>query len=220
MGQQVAVIGLGRFGASLARELTRAGHEVLGVDLDMAVVQRLSSELAHVVQADVTDETALGSLGIANFDAAVVGISEQIESSILTTMSLKRLGVPRVVAKAASELHGEILRRIGADMVVYPERDTGARLARAWSSADITDVLDVVEGYGVSRVRVPAGMVGLSIGEVKRGAPNSISLFLLARGRRVTAFPTADERLGDGDVLVIAGGTADLVEFLGRFHRP
>ncbi len=219
MGQHVAVIGLGRFGSSFARELTRAGHEVLGVDVDMAVVQRMSAELAHVVQANVMDETTLASLGVANFDAAVVGISEHVESSILTTMMLKRLGVSRVIAKAASELHGDILQRVGADLVVYPERDTGIRLAQTWISTDITDVLDVVEGYGVSRVQVPPGMVGLTMGEVKRGAPGSLSFFLLARGRRVTAFPTADEHLGDGDVLVIAGETSDLAKFLARFHQ-
>ncbi len=218
MGQQVVVIGLGRFGSSLARELSRAGHEVLGVDIDMAVVQRMSSELAHVVQVNVMDETALASLGIANFDAAVVGISEHVESSILTTLMLKRLGVPRVVAKAAGELHGEILQRVGADLVVYPERDTGIRLAHAWVSTDITDVLDVVEGYGVSRVQIPPGMVGLTVGEVKQGAPRSLSVFLLARGHHVIAFPTADERLGAGDILVVAGQTPDLADFLARFH--
>jgi trk system potassium uptake protein TrkA len=217
--QQIAVIGLGRFGSALALELARAGNDVLGVDADMQVVQRLSSHLGHVVQADVTDESVLESLGVSQFDAAVIGITSHLETSILTTMLLKRMGVPRVVAKAQNELHGEILKRIGADHVVYPERDTGVRLAHAWASTDITDILDVVEGYGVSRILVPPAMVGRTLGETSQERPRSITVFLLARGRKVTVFPTQDERLQEGDVLVLAGEIEDIETFLGRFRK-
>ena len=136
MKQQVAVIGLGRFGSAVAEELARFGHDVLGIDSDLSVVQRLSTRLSHVVQTDASDHQSLEQLGVAGFDSAVVGITGHIETSILVTLLLKRLGVERVIAKARNDLHGEILTRVGADRVIYPEHDTGLRLAHSWSSFD------------------------------------------------------------------------------------
>jgi trk system potassium uptake protein len=209
--QQIGVIGLGRFGSAVARELVRFGHEVLGIDSELGVVQRMSSELSHVVQADAIDAETLERLGIGDFDAVIVAITENLEASILATLEAKRLGVPRVIAKAKNENHGEILLRVGADKVVYPERDTGIRLAHSWLSFDITDSLDVIEGYMVSRVTIPESLVGHTIGEA--GSREGVSLLLLARGSRVITYPSSDERLQAGDVLVLAGGLDDMEGF-------
>lgn len=218
MKQQVAVIGLGRFGSAVATELVRLGHEVLGVDSDLAVVQRLSDELSHVVQAVATDEEVLERLGIGEFDAAVVGITGDLETSILTTLLLKRLGVKRVVVKARNSTHGEILTRVGADRVVYPERDTGLRVAHAWTSADITDALDVIEGYAISRSAVPAGLVGQTVKRAIIDSNVNVTLLLLARGERVTVYPAASEVLRAGDILVIAGALPELERFFSQIR--
>lgn len=219
MKQQVAVIGLGRFGSAVATELVKLGHDVLGVDSDMSAVQRLSSELSHVVQADATDEETLARLGVGEFDAAIVGITESLETSILTTLILKRLGVPRVVVKARNETHGDILSRVGADRVVYPERDTGTRLAHSWTSMAITDSLDVVEGYAVSKVAVPALLIGKTIGDTMATGDFQLALLLLARGPRVTVYPNSDTQLREGDVLVIGGELSEMDRFFASLAR-
>lgn len=218
MKQQVAVIGLGRFGSAVATELVRLGHDVLGVDNEMNTVQRLSAALSHVVQAEATDEETLRRLGVAEFDAAVVGITENLETSILTTLLLKRLGVPRVIVKARNEMHGEILGRVGADRVVYPERDTGVRLAHSWTSAAITDSLDVVEGYAISRVAVPESLIGRTIGEAITSGNFGVTLVLLARGTRVTTYPPSDVRLQRGDLLVIGGELSEMERFFSSIR--
>lgn len=218
MKEHVAVIGLGRFGAAVATELVQLGHEVLGIDSDINTVQRLSTELSHVVQADATDEESLVRLGLAEFDAAVVGITEDLETSILTTLLLKRLGIRRVVVKARNDTHGEILKRVGADRVVYPERDTGLRVAHAWTSTDITDSLDVVEGYSVSRVEVPEELVGKTVQQAILDRDFDVSLLLLSRGERVTVYPSPSELLRRGDILVMAGAIGDMERFFGNIH--
>lgn len=219
MKQQVAVVGLGRFGSAVATELVRLGHEVLGVDSDINVVQALSAELSHVVQAEATDEETLSRLGISEFDAAVVGITANLEDSILATLLLKRLGVKRVVVKARNNTHGEILTRVGADRVVYPEHDTGLRVAHSWTSTDITDSLDVVEGYSITRVAVPVELVGQSIQKAVLDRGLNVTLLLLARGERVTVYPSPAETLRADDILVMAGALPELDRFFAAIHR-
>ena len=218
MKQQVAVIGLGRFGTAVARELVKAGHEVLGIDHNLDVVQGLSADLTHVVQADAIDQDTLQRLGIEDFDTVIVGITEVLETSILATLIAKRLGVPRVIAKAKNELHGEILQRVGADRVVYPERDTGMRLAHSWSSLDITDSLDVVENYIISRVTVPEGLVGQRLDQALR-VDDGVALLLLVRQGRVITFPSSDETLQPEDVLLLSGEPEALERFFSGI-RP
>ena len=218
MKQQIAVIGLGRFGAAVAEELVALGHEVLGVDSDLGVVQDMAPRLSHVVQADAVDQPTMERLGLAEFDAAIIAITEHLESSILATLIVKRLGVPRVVAKARNQIHGDILTRVGADRVIYPERDTGLRLAHSWSSSDITDSLDIIAGYAVSRVQVPPEIFGQTIGDAVVGH-EGVSLLLLARGSRVIVYPNLQERLQRGDVLVIAGQIDRIGDFFAEIER-
>lgn len=219
MKQQVVVVGLGRFGSAVATELVKFGHDVLGIDNDMSAVQRLANDLSHVVQADATDEETMARLGVGNFDAAIVGVTGSLEISILATLMLKRLGVPRVVVKARNETHGDILARVGADRVVYPERDTGVRLAHSWTSTAITDSLDVVEGYAVSKVAVPSLLVGKTIGDAMATGDFQLALLLLARGPRVTTYPPTDTVLREGDVLMIGGELSEMDRFFASLNR-
>lgn len=213
--QQVAVVGLGRFGAAVAGALEAAGHEVLGVDRDLEVIEQMAPLLSHVVVLDATDETALRRAGLQEFDAAIVSIAEHLESSILATMLLKRLGIARIVAKAGNELHSEILKLVGADQVVLPERDTGVRLAGAWLSAAIADSLDVVPGYGVYRAIAPAAFVGKSVGELDLDGRFDVHLFLVAAGEQVGVFPPDERTIRVGDLLILAGRAQDIERALG-----
>jgi trk system potassium uptake protein TrkA len=218
MKEHVVVLGLGRFGAAVATELVNIGHEVLGIDGDIATVQRLSSHLTHVVQANVTDEETLTRLGLSEFDAAVVGITGDLETSILATLLLKRLGVKRVIVKARNATHGEILTRVGADRVVYPERDTGVRVAHSWSSIDITDSLDVIEGYSISKLAVPTELVGKTVQQAVLDREFNVTLLLLSRGDRVTVYPSPSDVLRTGDLLVMSGAIGDMERFFSSVH--
>ena len=219
MKEHVAVLGLGRFGSAVATELVNIGHEDLGIDGDIATVQRLSSQLTHVVQANVTDEEALTRLGLSEFDAAVVGITGDLETSILATLLLKRLGVKRVIVKARNATHGEILTRVGADRVVYPERDTGVRVAHSWSSIDITDSLDVIEGYSISKLAVPTELVGKTVQQAILDGEFNVTLLLLSRGDRVTVYPSPSDVLRKGDLLVMSGAIGDMERFFSSVHK-
>src|SRR5262245_8236095 len=129
--RQIAVLGLGRFGQAVALELSRLGHDVLAVDRDERVVQSIADEVTHAVQADFTDPEALEALGLADFDTVIVAASEALEASIMATVLLRRIGVRRIIAKATHDLHGSILEQVGATRIVYPERETGLRVAHS-----------------------------------------------------------------------------------------
>ena len=212
--QQIAVIGLGRFGSAVAVGLAEAGHEVLGIDRDMEAVERIAPLVSHAVEADATEEETLRRLGLADFDAAIVSIAEHLESSVLATLLVKRIGVPRVIAKAGGDLHGEILTRVGADQVVYPERDTGERLANSWASRSIQDTLELIEGYDVHRVVAPRHFVGRTVEDLDVNARFGVHLFIVARGDAVTVFPAAEDEVRTGDVLLLAGRSADVARAL------
>ena len=204
-GQQVMVIGLGRFGSALARELERLGHEVLAVDRNEAIVNDIADEVTHAVQLDASDEDALRSAGAADFRHAVVAISGLTEPSIFATMALKRLGVRNVIAKAGSRLHGEILDRVGADRVVYPERETGERLAHSFAVANIIDYLDVAPEFGIAKIRPPKSFMGKTLGEVDLRGRLSLTPVAIRREKRVIVSPTRDERIVEGDELILIG---------------
>ena len=203
--QQIAVIGLGRFGSSAAMQLASLGYDVLGVDRNEDLVENLSDEITHVVRADTSNEGALEELGIRNFDVVVVGISSDVQSSIVTTLILKHLNVPYVIAKARDELHGEILDRIGADKVIYPEREAGMRISHTFISREILDYVEVVPGYGVSKIRVPDRFVGRSLQVLGFGEDSGLRILMIGRNNSVVHDPQPSERIQDGDVLMVVG---------------
>lgn len=210
--RQFAVIGLGRFGGSLALTLVEMGHEVLGVDLQAAVVQDFAERLTHVVQADATEEAALKSLGLRNFDVAVVSIGA-LEPSILTTMALKEFGVSRVVAKATSEVHGRLLSRVGADRVVFPERDMGVRLAHNLTHGHLIDYLQVAPGYRIVEVVANEGFVGKSLLELNLRARFGITILVIKRGEQIHVAPGPNDIIQANDVLVAIAPDETLTQF-------
>jgi trk system potassium uptake protein len=218
--QNVAVLGLGRFGQAVARELTRLGHDVLAIDSDEQVVQELADEVTHAVEADVTDAEALQELGLADFDTAIVAISSHLEASVLATVLLKRLGVKRILAKAANELHGSILEQVGASRVVYPEHETGVRVAHSFAAPGVRDYLDVAPGYGIARVVAFEAWTGKSLGQLDLRQNCGLSVIALTRDGTVTLHPGPSETLRAGDQLIVAGRDEDLERLPAVPARP
>lgn len=161
--KQFVIVGLGRFGLSVAQKLHSMGHEVLGLDKNEEKVQEAVDFTTHTLQIDAVDEHSLKSLGLSNFDVGIVGIGHDIQSSILATLLLKDLGVPYVVAKAQNELHGKVLWKTGADRVVHPERDMGARVANNITVTNILDFIELAPNYSIVEITAPQNMVSKSL---------------------------------------------------------
>lgn len=214
-GEQVMVIGLGRFGSAVARELERLGHQVLAIDQSEQMVNDIAPDVTHALQLDAADEDALRSAGAADFGAAIVAISSDAEPSIFATMVLKRLGVQNVVAKAGSLLHGEILSRVGADRVVFPERETGLRLAHSFNVPNVIDYLDVAPSFGIEKIRPPKAFVGRTLGELDLKGRLGLTPIALRRGSQVFVNPAREERLGEGDELILIGRDDKLHQLRG-----
>ena len=213
--RQFAVIGLGNFGISVARALSKMGHEVLAIDTDPDKVQHLAADVTHAVQADATDEEALRALGIRNVDVAVVTVGQDIRSSILACMILKELGVGYVVAKATDELHGKLLEKLGVDRVVYPERDMGIRLANSLGCSNILEYIELSPDYGVAEIVATEEFSGKTLRELNLRARYGANVVAIRRDDAVKVSPGADDVVREGDVLVILGS----VESLERLKR-
>jgi trk system potassium uptake protein TrkA len=205
MKHSVIVIGLGRFGSAAARELMALGHEVLAIDDSEAKVNEIATEVTHAVQLDASDEQALRDVGAGDFEHAIVAISSAVEASIFATMALKNLGVRNVIAKAASQLHGRILERVGANRVVYPEREMGQRVAHSFSIPNVIDYLDVAPRFGIMKIRPPESFVGRTLRELDLPMQLSLTPIALRRGKQVTVNPHRDERLAADDELILIG---------------
>lgn len=214
-GQQVVVIGLGRFGSALARELERLGNEVLAIDRSEQRVNDIAPDVTHALQLDAADEDALRSAGAGDFHTAIVAISTDAEPSIFATMVLKRLGVRTVIAKAGSQLHAEILSRVGADRVVLPERETGLRLAHSFNVPNVIDYLDVAPNFGIEKIRPPASFIGKSLGELDLKTRLGLTPIALRRGQQVFVNPARDERVAEGDELILIGRDDTLDQLRG-----
>jgi trk system potassium uptake protein len=210
--QSVLVIGLGRFGSSVATSLVELGHEVLAVDTDPRLVQRYADKLTHVVQVDSTSEEALRQIGAHEFPLAVVGIGTDLESSILTTSVLADLGVPYIVAKAISTEHGRILERVGAHEVVYPEHAMGARVAHL-VTGKMMDFIEFDDGFAIVKTRAPAEAVGKTLAESALRARYGITVVGTKRVGQDFVYARPETVVKDGDLLIVAGDTVACERF-------
>ena len=214
MKSSILVIGLGRFGTAAALELEQLGHEVLAIDRSEAVINDIAPDVTHAIQLDASDEDALRSAGAGEFEYAIVAISGATEASIFATMALKNLGVGHVIAKAATALHGKILERVGADRVVYPEREMGTRVAHSLGIPSVIDYLDVAPRFGIVKVRPPASFVGRSLKELDLPGRLQVSPIALRRGSEVTFNPHRDMVIAANDELILMGND-DHLERIG-----
>ena len=205
--QQIAIIGLGRFGSSVAYTLYQMGHDVLALEIDEARVQAAMGQVTYPVQGDATQEAVLKELGIHNFDMAVVAIGSNVEASIMTTVLLKSMGVPHIVARAKTQLHGQTLERVGADVVVHPEQETGEHVARGLFHPEVQEYMELAPNFGISKVKASALTINRTLKEAGlTGARDKYGLAVLAirRGKDVILLPSEDERIQEEDILVLA----------------
>lgn len=206
------VIGLGRFGASVARELAMLGQEVLVLDKVADNVQRIADDVMQAVQGDAQDEAVLRSVGARNFDCCVVGVGADMEASILITVMLKEMGAKCIVAKAQSPVHARVLERVGADRVVLPESEMGLRLAQRLARTNVVDYLGVSDDYSILEIHTPKSWVGNSLGALNVRARYQINVLAIRHGGggRVDVTPAVDQIIEQDDVLVIIGSNENV----------
>jgi trk system potassium uptake protein TrkA len=217
-GRRVVVIGLGRFGQSVARTLHELRYEVTAIDVDERAVEEVSGFVALAAQGDGTDEAVLRSLQVEQSDVAVVAQGSELETSVLATLVLKQIGVPWVVAKATTQQRGEVLRRVGADRVIFPERDAGIRLAHTLGVPRIDDYISLSPSSGVAKFAAPANMVGRTLADVHAICGANLSTLAIKRGRHLITTPSLSERIEPGDQLVFAGPDAEIEAFVEAGH--
>ena len=199
------VIGLGRFGTELACKLCALGCEVMVIERSSDLVQQVSQKVTHAVVGDVRDVGVLKALGVQDFDCAVVCIGGNLADSVLATMNLKELGVPKVVCKAHDETHRQVLLKLGADQVVIPEQENAARLAKSLSSHNVLDYIELSDEYGIIEVPAPKSWVGKSLRELNVRAKLGVNIIAVKRDENINVSPAADYTITPEDVMVVLG---------------
>lgn len=217
--KQFVVIGLGRFGLSVAKTLYDLGNDVLAIDMDEDLVQEISDNVTHAVQVDATDENALRSLGIRNFDVAVVTIGANIQASVMVTLLVKELGVKYIIAKGNSDLHAKVLYKIGADKVVLPEKDMGVRVAHNLVSPSILDCIELSADYSIMEVKALEEWKGKNLSELKLRSEYGINVVAIKKGDEINISPSADDKVESGDVIVAIGSSEELRKLEGRIVK-
>lgn len=204
-----AVIGMGRFGESLAKTLYSEGYEVLAVDLDQERIDTIAPYVTHAVQADGTDEMALKALGLRNFDVIVIAMGD-MQSSILSTLLCKEMGVPYVAAKANNAAHAKVLFRMGIDKVVFPERDMGVRVAHSLVTGNILDYIELSPDFGLIETSVPKEWEGKTLQELDVRVRYGINIMAIKNDEGIVISPSSNDKLNAGDVIIIIGDNTAL----------
>lgn len=208
--KQFLVLGLGRFGTSVARTLCELGQEVLAVDTNEDLVEAIAPHVTQAMQMDATDEESLSSLDVQSFDAAIVSIGQNTRDSILVSVLLKELGIPYLIAKANDELHAKVLRKIGADRVVFPERDMGSRLARSLLTPHVLELMELSGDYQIIEIRVPSKWVGNSILELNVRRRYGLNILAVHRGEHFMVSPAPDMPFEREDIVLVMGRKEDV----------
>lgn len=199
------IIGCGRFGSSVAKTLYGLGHDVLAIDSNMDIIQDISDNVTQAVQADATEEATLKSLGIRNYDVAIISIASNLQASIMTTIIVKELGVNYVVCKAKDELQAKVLYKVGADRVVFPERDMGVRLAHNLVSKNILEFIELDPKYSIIEVMAPSKWYGKNLLDLNFRAKYGINVVAIKRGDDVNISPCSEDVINAKDILVVIG---------------
>ncbi len=213
-----AVVGLGRFGMSVAMTLAQEGAQVLAIDRDEARINMIKDYATNAYQTDSTDKDALKEAGITNCDVVIVGIGEDIDSSILATLNLKELGTRYIVAKAVNKQHGKVLEKIGADKIVYPEADTGKRLAWQLMESDVLEFIELSPQYSVKEVDVPKQFIKKTIKELHVGTQFNVLVLAISKGNERDVVPSTDTVFDKKDRITIVGRNTDVKKFVEHFR--
>jgi trk/ktr system potassium uptake protein len=208
--KEFAIIGLSRFGGSLARRLVSLGHPVLGIDLDPRLVKEIADEITETAILDATDEDALRQVDITAFQTVVVAISSNFEANALITSTLKKLGIPQVISQSNTDRHREILLRIGADRVILPDEDSGYQLADELSIPGMLEILHLGSDYSLIEIKPPPGLIGKSIDKCE---DYGVVLVLILREDELIICPDQRTQFLPDDILVLVGEKRSLAEF-------
>ena len=208
--KQFAVIGLGRFGKSIISELSRMGYDVLAIDNDEENLNDILEIASHAVQADSMDQHALKNLGIKDFDVVIVAIGQNVQVSILTAITLKELGVKKIIAKALNELHGKVLEKIGIDAVIYPERDMAIRLAKNLTSHNVVDQINLSPQFSILEIITPHSFIEKTLVQLDVRKKMQVNVIAIKRGEEIIISPQADQIIKANDILVVVGENTHL----------
>ena len=200
-----AVIGLGRFGSQVARQLCALGCEVLAMDVSSELVNQIAGDVTHAVVGDGQDKEVLKALGVRDMDCAIIAIGDNLGASVLTTMNMKELGVPYVVCKAHDDTHRRVLQKLGADRVVIPEQEQATRLARSLSSPNVLDYIELSEEYGIVEVPAPKAWWGKSLRELNVRAKLGVNILAVRRDGAINVSPAAEFQTCEGDIMIVLG---------------
>ncbi len=218
--KKFAVLGLGQFAMTIARRLSENGAEVLVADLDSDIVDQMKDVVGLALKMDSTDHQALLAQGVNKVDAAIVGMGDNFEMSVLTTFALKHIGVGRIIAKVSNDVHGRILSQIGADEIIWPEQESAMRLANRLLKPTIIDSLELAEGHSIAQVTAPKRLVGKTLRAIDPRNKYKINIVALKRpipGKKdqyaINDVPSADDTLQEGDLLFVVGADKDIADF-------
>lgn len=214
--KEFVVFGLGKFGLSVAKALADNGCQVMAVDSEQSKVEEIAEDVTYAVCTDVTDAEAIHSLGIRNFDGAIVAIGENLEASVLVTIIAKEMGIPYVLAKAQTELQAKVLKKVGADKIIFPEKETGIRIANNLVSGNFFDAIELSTKYSMMDLDVPAEWVGKTLRELNLRATKKINIIGIKRNKEFEITPDPDAPLHADDALVIIGRNQTLSKLAGH----
>ena len=206
----IAVIGLGQFGSTVAKMLASMDHEVLGVDIDPEVVQKISPFITHAIVADTTDGEAIKALALSQFDIVIVAIGDNVQANLMTSMLLKEMNMPYVVSKAESDLQGKMLKKMGVDMVIYPEYDVAQRLVQSLTRDYVMDYLQLSKNISLIEIKMPSFMVGTCLKDSNLREKYNLNAVGIRRGEDLEVPPNPSTILGEDDKLLVIGNNSDL----------
>lgn len=204
------VIGLGRFGTSVATKLFELGNEVLAIDASEENIQQIANHVTHAVVGDARDEAVLRSLGARNFDCAIVAIGGDLAASILVTLTLKEIGVPAVVCKASSEIYKRALEKVGADRVVIPEHEMATKLAQSLACSSILDFIELSDEYGIAEVTAPQSWHGKTIRELNVRVRYGVTILAFKQGKKLNIQPDAGEQITPDTAIIVLGSNEQI----------
>lgn len=205
MRKQFAVLGLGRFGSKVARELFYKDQEVIAVDKDDTVIQNIKDQVTHAFIGDITDENALKEAGVADCDAVIVAESTDMESNIIAAQVCKSLGVPLVICKARNTIHGKILSKIGADQIIFPEQDTAIKLVNRLTTQGVLDYFDLGEKVTIVGTKPLQRWVGRSLSELDLRNKHNVTVIAIRRGAENLVIPSGDTIIQGDDTMILFG---------------
>ncbi|NLL93217.1 MAG: TrkA family potassium uptake protein [Clostridiales bacterium] len=203
--KEIAVIGLGKFGVSVATAYAREGGSVLAIDIDEDKIQEIADEVTYAVRADVSEPDVVRNLGLENVDVAIIAISDNLEASVMATILSKEVGVPQVIVKAQNDVHAKVLTKVGADRIVFPEKEFGVKIARNIAMTHFRDIIDLKEDYSIVEATVPKSWVGKNLTELNPRKKYGLNVIAIRNGEKLTVNLDPVESFTADSTLVVIG---------------